>query len=114
MTAPPTDDEREALRDLVFAIRSNHRQVMTDPEWMVWSCICGDWHGEPFDVHCLRIELHRAGFRRQGPITDADLRNAGNAVGEIVPLDVRVRYELDPVVIARAALEAVGYVRSRS
>ena len=70
VSTPPADDEHEALEGLASSMRLNHRQVMTDPEGMVWSCICGDWAHEQFDAHQLRVELPRAGFRRQGPITD--------------------------------------------
>ena len=52
------------VEELVSNMRLNHRQVMRDPEGMVWTCICEGWHGGDFDVHRLRAALEAAEEKR--------------------------------------------------
>lgn len=91
--AVPTD-EREALARVILGVGAD---FTLDPEF-------------PRQREALReadhLIEHGVGFRRQGPITDAQLRDASNAVGRHVPIEARTQYGIDPYKLGRAVLEA--------
>ena len=89
LTAPPTCDEREALRAALFAwwdSLSEDSEVVADPL---------------LDVILATL----AGFRRQGPITDVAVRAALAAFVPLFPL-VDNDWTPDEYADMRAALEA--------
>jgi hypothetical protein len=59
LTAPPTEDERDALAEIAREAWAHYQVIHDDPEFG------GDFE----DVLAYRLGL--ASFRRQGPITDA-------------------------------------------
>lgn len=110
LTAPPTDDEREELVD----IEITHRPT----SWNGGSgCTCGianpgltmhlqQWHR----AHLMDVIL-AAGFRRQGPVTDADLGIMAQRFYEVANESPDITFHsmtVKPVIVGalRAALEA--------
>ena len=88
LTAPPTDDEREALAGIAREAWAHYQAIQDDPEFG------GDFE----DVLAYRLGL--AGFRRQGPITDAQYIAARDAYEDASSGHVVTE------VAMRAALEA--------
>jgi hypothetical protein len=78
LTAPPTDDEREALGRRVREVWVEWAQEQAEPKpsWLVpW-----DELGPADREVDMRIGEALAGFRRQGPITDAQVEAASVAM----------------------------------
>lgn len=81
LTAPPTDDEREALEEWSF----EHRPILSMRDGSIASCKCMDrvfiTGQEDWDQHIADAIL-ASGFRRQGPVTDAQVEAAARVFYE--------------------------------
>ena|GEM_PF-6631482 len=90
VTAPIADDEREALAYAIARTMGGWNDDTTEPEHPGWSealRLAAERHWEMVNEECLRQGREyadaaiAAGFRRRGPITDATVEAALQALG---------------------------------
>jgi hypothetical protein len=100
LAAPPVDEEREALAQVL------------DQHWFhAWRCSCGWVHpqygAKTLDPGYLRVHIATAilaaGFRRRGPITDTQVAAVEKVIRSVYGTQVE-----STEAVARAALEAAG------